>query len=159
MFEGCFIIRRRFAHPYVTLEFPLAQRACYFRGSAANKIRVTVSVNFRSNQTFPCSSVSATDFGGPAKKSGGGRNKHFYMFTVYVLRSLKNNKRYVGITEKGVKERLRQHDSGSSSWTRQNGPFKIIYSEECADKAAALKREKFFKSGQGRRFLDQKIVL
>ena len=81
------------------------------------------------------------------------------MITVYVLKSLKNNKRYVGIPEKGIEERLRQHRSGSSVWTKQNGPFKLIYHETYLDKRSALRREQFLKSGQGRRFLDLNVAL
>ncbi|HAS80755.1 MAG: Excinuclease ABC C subunit domain protein [Candidatus Nomurabacteria bacterium GW2011_GWE1_32_28] len=76
------------------------------------------------------------------------------MFNIYVLRSLKNGKRYVGFTSKSTKERLMEHNSGKNSFTRQNKPFMLIYSEEYKTKIEAMKREKFLKSGQGRKFLD-----
>jgi putative endonuclease len=79
------------------------------------------------------------------------------MFSVYVLRSLKNKKRYVGFTKKEPELRLREHNLGSSRWTKSNGPFKLIYRELYNDKTIALKRERFLKSGQGRKFLDQII--
>jgi putative endonuclease len=71
------------------------------------------------------------------------------MVQVYVLKSLKNGKRYIGSTRKDVNLRLKQHNSGSSSWTRQNGPFRLMYQEEFPDYKLALLREKFLKSGQG----------
>lgn len=74
--------------------------------------------------------------------------------TVYVLRSLRNNKRYIGYTSKTVLERLKEHNSGSSQWTRQNGPFELVYSEKFSNKVDAIKRENFLKSGQGRKYLD-----
>ena len=77
------------------------------------------------------------------------------MFYVYVLRSLKNNKRYIGLTNSLPKERLKQHNYGSNSWSKGNRPFELIYSEECNDKEFALKREKFLKTGTGRRVLDR----
>ena len=77
------------------------------------------------------------------------------MFTVYVLRSLKNGKRYVGYTSKESLERLHDHNTGSNKWTRQNGSFVIIYTEEFADKKLAIQRENFLKSGQGRKWLDE----
>ena len=77
------------------------------------------------------------------------------MFYVYALRSLKNNKRYVGYTQKDPEKRLHDHNTGSSVWTRQNGPFKLIYSESFSDKKSAIKKEKYFKSGIGRKFLDK----
>lgn len=79
------------------------------------------------------------------------------MFYVYVLKSLKNNKRYVGFTSKDVKIRLQEHNSGSNQWTRQNKPFKLIHFEHFEIKTKALKREKFLKSGQGRKWLDENI--
>ena len=79
------------------------------------------------------------------------------MFYVYVLKSLKNNKRYVGCTSKDPKIRLIEHNSGSNKWTRVNNPFRLIYKEEYNNKTQALKRENFLKSGQGRKFLDNII--
>jgi len=76
------------------------------------------------------------------------------MFNVYVLKSLHNHKRYVGYTSKDVKTRVREHNIGSNKFTSQNGPFVLIYSEIFPDKTSAIKREKFLKSGQGRKFLD-----
>lgn len=79
------------------------------------------------------------------------------MFIVYVLRSLKNKKRYVGYTSKDALERLREHNIGSNKWTRTNKPFIIIRTEEYADKTSAIRRENFLKSGQGRKWLDENI--
>jgi putative endonuclease len=76
------------------------------------------------------------------------------MFRVYVLRSLKNNKRYVGYTSKKASERLEEHNYGFSKWTGANKPFIIIHTENYLDKTSAIKREKFLKSGQGRKWLD-----
>jgi putative endonuclease len=81
------------------------------------------------------------------------------MFYVYVLRSLKNRKQYIGLTSKHPESRLRQHHSGSSQWSRQNGPFELIYQEAFEDKQSAQRREKFLKSGHGRSFLKRIIVL
>jgi len=79
------------------------------------------------------------------------------MFYVYVLRSLKNEKRYVGSTSKDPRIRLKEHNSGISSWTRQNGPHVLIHQQEFQLKKEALGREKFLKSGQGRKWLDENI--
>ena len=86
------------------------------------------------------------------------------MYTVYVLKSQKNGKKYVGSTGEDIKERLTQHRSGSTQWTRQNGPFELIYREVVSDKVVALRREKFLKTDQGRRFITrisetEKVVL
>ena len=79
------------------------------------------------------------------------------MFYVYVLRSLKNGKHYVGLTSKTPEERLRQHHSGSSQWSRQNGPLQLIYDEAFDDKKSAQRRETFLKSGHGRSYLKSKF--
>ncbi|MFA4873205.1 MAG: GIY-YIG nuclease family protein [Patescibacteria group bacterium] len=79
------------------------------------------------------------------------------MFTVYVLKGLKNGKRYIGSTGKEALVRLREHNYGSNSWTRQNGPFTLLYTEYYETKTEALKREKFLKSGQGRKWLDEHL--
>ena len=77
------------------------------------------------------------------------------MCYVYVLRSKKNNKRYIGSTGKDVQHRLVEHNSGSNQWTRQNGPFRLVYADYCLDLKEARKKERFLKSGQGRQCLDE----
>lgn len=76
------------------------------------------------------------------------------MYCVYVLRSLKNGKRYVGITGNTADERLRQHNAGANQWTRHNRPFELRHKEDFTDKTAALRRERFLKSGHGREYLN-----
>lgn len=79
------------------------------------------------------------------------------MFTVYVLRSVANNKRYVGYTSKSANDRLNDHLTGSNLWTRRNGPFTIIHIETYDNKTETIRREHFLKSGQGRKWLDENI--
>ena len=76
------------------------------------------------------------------------------MFYVYVLKSLRNNKRYIGYTSKDVTIRLKEHNTGWNKFTSLNSPFTLIYSEILTEKTLAIRREKFLKSGQGRKFLD-----
>lgn len=73
------------------------------------------------------------------------------MYIVYVLLSLRNNKSYVGVTSKLPIKRLHEHNIGKVDWTRNNRPFKLIYYESYYCKKDALHREKFLKTGQGRR--------
>ncbi len=77
------------------------------------------------------------------------------MCFVYVLRSKKNNKRYIGYTAKDVQERLSEHNSGCIQWTKHNGPFELIYADKCLDVKEAKEIEKFLKSGQGRQYLNE----
>ena len=77
---------------------------------------------------------------------------------VYVLRSLKNRKRYVGSTKLSIETRIKQHHNGSNEWTRHNGPFELVYSERFLTFSEARKRENFLKSGAGRKFLDETLM-
>jgi len=76
------------------------------------------------------------------------------MSYVYVLKSLKNGKRYIGSTELPPEERLKEHNYGANKFTKGNGPFTLIYQESHINKTEARKRENFLKSGVGRKYLD-----
>ena len=67
---------------------------------------------------------------------------------VYILRSLKDGNYYIGETA-NVEARLQIHNAGLQRSTKHRGPFKLIMSEEYADRSAALKREKQIKSWKG----------
>ncbi|MDQ3545567.1 MAG: GIY-YIG nuclease family protein [Verrucomicrobiota bacterium] len=71
------------------------------------------------------------------------------LFHVYVLRSMKTGRRYVGSCE-DVPERLRRHNAGHSKATRHAVPWVILHSESFVDRAAAMKKERYFKTGRGR---------
>jgi putative endonuclease len=75
------------------------------------------------------------------------------MYFVYLLKSLINNKTYVGYTAKDLLERLNEHNLGSNSWTSANKPFKLIYYESYYCKKDALHRELFLKSKIGKRLV------
>lgn len=71
-------------------------------------------------------------------------------FTVYFIKSDRNGKIYVGSTNKNISERVKEHNTNSNTYTRNNGPWKLIYYEEYACKKCAQKREKFYKTGFGK---------
>ncbi|PIZ00854.1 excinuclease ABC subunit C [bacterium (Candidatus Howlettbacteria) CG_4_10_14_0_8_um_filter_40_9] len=75
------------------------------------------------------------------------------MYYVYILLSIKNNKPYVGYTSKMVKERLDEHNVGTNKWTRNNGPFKLLYYESYYCKKDAIHRENFLKGGVGKKLV------
>ena len=81
------------------------------------------------------------------------------MYYIYVLKSLKNGKRYIGSTGQLPIERLQEHNSGSNKFTKANKPFILIYEEKFSNITLARKRENFLKSGVGRKFLDNKIKI
>ncbi len=76
------------------------------------------------------------------------------MFYTYVLRSEKTGRRYVGSTQ-DIEECLQQHNSGQSLATKHGAPWKLLHREEFPTRADAVRRERFFKTGKGRDFLDQ----
>ena len=57
--------------------------------------------------------------------------------------------------QKLPEERLAEHNCGSNSWTRINGPFDLLYSEIYSSKHAAIKRETYMKSAAGRKFINK----
>ena len=53
--------------------------------------------------------------------------------------------------------RLEEHNFGTNTWTRNNGPFKLLYYENYYCEKDARAREKFYKSGFGRSIRDSII--
>jgi putative endonuclease len=71
---------------------------------------------------------------------------------VYILRSLTRTERsYVGLTS-DVAARLRAHNAGQNRSTVAYGPWKVIVSVEFATENAAVRFERYLKSGSGRAF-------
>ena len=70
-------------------------------------------------------------------------------FYVYILRSLKSGRLYIGHTS-DLQRRLAEHNEGrGGQFTRQNGPWQLRYSEVHMDRTSAVKRELFLKSVEG----------
>ena len=78
------------------------------------------------------------------------------MFYVYVLRSESDFGFYIGFST-DLKKRLSQHRRGASFATKSRGPWKLIYYEAYTEREDAEGREKFLKSGAGRRFLHAQL--
>ena len=70
------------------------------------------------------------------------------MFFVYILKSLKDNKYYIGQTE-NVNERFGMHNRGLVTSTRLRRPFVIIKTEEFVTRSEARKRENYLKKLKG----------
>ena len=75
------------------------------------------------------------------------------MFYVYVLRSEKTGRRYVGSCQ-DVQERLRRHNAGHSKVTRHGVPWSLEHFEPFSTRAEAMQRERYYKTGKGRDELD-----
>lgn len=77
-----------------------------------------------------------------------GTGKRF----VYVLRShVEPARHYVGLTG-DVENRLEWHNAGPSGHTVTHRPWSVVVSVEFADERAAVRFERYLKSGSGRAF-------
>lgn len=65
-------------------------------------------------------------------------------FYVYLLRSLKEERFYVGFTT-DIGARLEKHNLGKVYWTKRLLPWKLIYYEAYVSKMDAITREKQLK--------------
>ncbi len=80
------------------------------------------------------------------------------MFYAYVLKN-PGGLLYKGSTDDPAR-RLHQHNSNIDfpAYTRNKGPWSLVYSEEFETEKEARAREKFFKTGAGREYLREKIA-
>ncbi len=78
------------------------------------------------------------------------------MFYTYVLKSKKDNRLYVGLS-RDLRKRLVRHNKGLVPSTKHRRPLELVYYEACLDEERSVKRERYFKTGFGRRFLKNRI--
>ena len=79
------------------------------------------------------------------------------MHYVYVLRSVSDGGFYIGYSA-NLQQQFEQHLQGDSFATSHRGPWKLIYYEAYLEQADALGRERYLKSGAGRRFLKAQLA-
>jgi putative endonuclease len=77
-------------------------------------------------------------------------------YYVYVLQSKKDKRWYTGFTN-DIRKRLTQHNMNQSQWTKNRGPFSLIYCEMCLDRDDARSREIYLKTGMGKRYLKNRM--
>lgn len=78
------------------------------------------------------------------------------MFYVYCLESKKCDEHYFGYT-KDLKRRFKEHNQGLNFSTKKYIPWELIYYEACLNENDAKRREKYFKTNQGRRMFKLRI--
>ncbi len=78
------------------------------------------------------------------------------MFYTYVLQSKKDGHWYTGYTD-DLRKRFRLHNENQVLSTKGRGPFTIIYYEACQNRQDAIAREKYLKSGMGKRYLKNRL--
>ncbi len=77
------------------------------------------------------------------------------MHYVYVLLN-SGGQFYTGCTA-DLKRRIAEHKAGKSTFTGSRGPYELIYYEACLDINDAYSRERYLKSGMGKRFIKNRI--
>ena len=78
------------------------------------------------------------------------------MYTVYVLRSESDSNFYIGQTN-DLDKRLLRHQSGLVKSTRHRRPFTLVFSKKFETRAAAMRFEKYLKSGAGHQYIYDRI--
>ena len=78
------------------------------------------------------------------------------MFHNYVIRSKKDGKWYTGVTI-DLRKRFKEHNSNKVISTKNRGPLELIYYEACKEKDDAIDREKYLKTGMGKRYLKNRL--
>jgi len=78
------------------------------------------------------------------------------MYYAYVIQSQKDKQLYTGFT-RDLQNRLQEHNEGRVPATKKRGPFELIYYEACLNEQDGLAREKYLKSGMGKRYLRNRL--
>lgn len=77
-------------------------------------------------------------------------------YYVYVLQSIKDLNWYTGYTN-NLKKRFKEHNNGRNISTKHRRPFRLIYFEGCLNEEDAKAREKYLKSGMGKRYIKNRL--
>ena len=75
-----------------------------------------------------------------------------YWFYTYVLKCNKTGRLYTGTTD-NLDRRLEEHNKGEVYYTKNKLPVRLVYFEACLVKNDAYRRERYLKTGMGKRYL------
>lgn len=79
------------------------------------------------------------------------------MCYTYVLRSDCDQRFYTGTT-RDLRARIKLHSDGHVQSTAHRRPLTLIYYEACLNSDDAYRRERFLKTGKGKRFLRNRLA-
>jgi putative endonuclease len=79
-------------------------------------------------------------------------------FFTYILKSESHGNYYYGST-KNLDNRIKEHNSGKVRYTKGRRPWVLHYYEVFNSRPEAAKREHFFKSVEGYKFLKSKGII
>ncbi len=83
--------------------------------------------------------------------------RDFICNVLHVIKSSSFDTKYIGSTN-NLSKRIKEHNSGKCRYTKGRMPWKLIYREGFLTRSEAMKREKFLKSGQGRKELNNLLI-
>lgn len=78
-------------------------------------------------------------------------------YFVYILRSKSNDKTYTGFTA-DLKNRMKQHNGGIGGYTKNRGPWELIWYSVFGSRSLAESFEKYLKSGSGIAFARKRLL-
>jgi predicted GIY-YIG superfamily endonuclease len=79
------------------------------------------------------------------------------LFYVYILRSKKDNSKYIGVTA-NLKRRLQEHNSGLVKYSSPKRPYILIWYCVFPDKMKAYNFETYLKSSSGHAFMNKHLI-
>ena len=77
-------------------------------------------------------------------------------YYTYILLSQKDGHFYTGCTG-DLRKRLSEHNKELVTSTKGRGPLQLIYYEACLNSKDAFMREKYLKTGMGKRYLKNRL--
>jgi putative endonuclease len=78
------------------------------------------------------------------------------MFYVYILHSESSGHYYIGQTQ-DLKKRIHRHNTNQSKYTKNKGPWKLVYFEAYLLRTEAIKRETKIKKMKSRKYIENLI--
>ncbi|MEI6327236.1 MAG: GIY-YIG nuclease family protein [Candidatus Roizmanbacteria bacterium] len=78
------------------------------------------------------------------------------MWIVYAIQNNDGNT-YCGMTT-NLRRRLKEHNLGKSTYTKNKGPWTVVFSKICSSRLEARREEKYLKGGAGRKIVHEHIA-
>ena len=78
------------------------------------------------------------------------------MYYTYILLSKKDKRFYTGYAN-NLNKRIKEHKLGKVYSTKSRLPIILIYFEVCLNKEDAKAREKYLKTGMGKRYIRNRL--
>lgn len=78
------------------------------------------------------------------------------MYYTYVLQSIRKSYLYIGYST-NLEKRFKQHNNGECLASKRYAPYKLIFYEAFVNRKDAKNREKYLKSGWGRRTIKKML--